>query len=165
MQETATNWLASSFPTLEATEFRGELTLVVPRDKVREVISTLKGDPKLNFNLMADLFAVDYSTYPTPMPERFSVIYNLYSMGTGRRVFLKVWVSEQDSRIASIHDLYAAANWFEREAWDLFGIHFTGHPNLSRILCHAEFEGHALRKDYPADHYQRLKRASPSGAL
>jgi NADH:ubiquinone oxidoreductase subunit C len=109
-----------------------------------------------------DLFANDYLKYQPEKPERFAVVYNLYAMNTQERLLVKSWVPEGECEIESIHDLYAAANWFEREAWDLYGVVFKNHPNLQRILCHTEFEGHPLRKDYPADKYQRLKVAAPS---
>jgi NADH:ubiquinone oxidoreductase subunit C len=82
-----------------------------------------------------------------------------------RRVQVKVYLSEDKPEVDSIHDLYKMVNWFEREAWDMFGIVFKGHPNLIRILCHNDFVGHPLRKDYPAEQYQRLKNAAPPSAF
>ena len=81
------------------------------------------------------------------------------------RVFLKAFVSDADPTIDSVSSVYAMANWFEREIWDLYGIVFEGHPHLTRILTHAEFQGHPLRKDYPAEGYQRLKEALPVDAI
>jgi NADH-quinone oxidoreductase subunit C len=150
---------------LEATEERGDFVLHVAPEKIREVISVLKNDPLYRYDVMMDLFGMDYQTFEPAPPERFAVIYNLTSLFQKGRVFLKVFLpekGEENCEIDSIHDLYAAANWFEREAWDLYGIRFKGHPHLVRILCHNDFEGHPLRKDYPSTQYQRLKNAAPS---
>src|SRR5262245_28321014 len=85
---------------------------------------------------------------PKDRSERFEVVYQLYSLWNGWRLRLLVPVPESDPRLDSVHDLWKAANWAEREAWDMFGIRFDGHPNLKRILCHHQFVGHPLRKDY-----------------
>lgn len=145
---------------LEAQDYRGDLTVVISPKAIRKAISFLKG--KLSFEVLMDVFAMDYSKFEPGPPERFAVIYNLYSLSTKHRVRLKVFLKEENPEVESIHDLYASANWFEREAWDLFGIKFIGHPHLARILCHNEFEGHPLRKDYPSDGYQQLRKASSS---
>jgi NADH-quinone oxidoreductase subunit C len=148
---------------LEASDYRGDLTLVIRPDSIRKVLGFLKEN--LQYEMLLDIFAVDYLTYEPTTPERFAVIYNLYSVSTKRRVRLKVFLKEENPEVDSVHDLYASANWFEREAWDLFGIQFKGHPHLVRILCHHEFEGHPLRKDYPSDGYQKLKLSSPSSGI
>lgn len=174
MQETDTKLLASALPNLPAEiqtailaveEFKGETTITIRKETLRTVIQFLKTDPNFRFDVMMDLFAMDYLKYNTPQPERYAVIYYLVSLFQTRRVRIKVFVSEDEPVVDSIHDLYKAANWFEREAWDLYGIVFNGHPNLVRILCHNEFVGHPLRKDYPSDQYQRLKSAVPSEGL
>ncbi len=174
MQETDTKLLANILPNLPESiqtailaveEFKGETTVVLKRESLRAVVQFLKTDPNFRFDVMMDLFAMDYLKYSSEQPERFAVVYYLVSLLQGRRVRLKVFVSEEDPTIDSIHDIYKAANWFEREAWDLYGIVFNGHPNLIRILCHTEFVGHPLRKDYPSDQYQRLKSAVPSEGL
>jgi len=150
---------------LAVEEFKGETTITLRKESVRAVIQFLKNDPSLRFDVMMDLFAMDYLKYNSPQPERYAVIYYLVSLLQTRRLRIKVFVSEEDAVVDSIHDIYKAANWFEREAWDLYGIVFQGHPNLVRILCHNEFVGHPLRKDYPSDQYQRLKAAMPSEGL
>jgi NADH/F420H2 dehydrogenase subunit C len=83
--------------------------------------------------------------------ERFDIVYHLYSFPKKHRVRLKVRVPEEDPVVDSVTPVWKAANWFEREAYDLFGITFKGHPDLRRILCHQDFKGHALRKDYAPD--------------
>jgi len=167
--ETATNLIENKLPALlqnfkeeleGATDHRGDLEVVVKAGRIREIIRFLKHD--LGFNMMMDLFGMDYLKWDPPTPERFAVIYNLYQMTTKRRVRVKVYLSEVNPEIDSLHDIFKMANWFEREAWDMYGIVFKGHPNLVRILCHGEFVGHPMRKDYPADQYQRLKNAAPS---
>lgn len=176
MREIATKLLQDKFPgtremigdhILDVTEYRGDITLVVKPESIRDVIRFLKDGKTMTpaFNILMDLFAVDYLKYREEMPERFAVVYNLYSLPKHERVFVKVWLPEAKPEVDSIHDLYQAVNWFEREAFDLYGIIFRGHPNLVRILTHAEFEGHPLRKDYPSDGYQRLKAAVPSSEL
>jgi len=172
--EIDTNLLESKIPglmaafsgeTFSVTDYRGDLMVVVPAARLREVVRFLKSHPSLPFEMMMDLFAMDYSKKLPETPERFAVIYQLYSVTAGRRVHLKVFLPEEKPEVESIHDLYAAANWFEREAWDLFGVVFVGHPHLIRILCHGDFVGHPLRKDYPSDQYQRLKNAAPVSGL
>lgn len=148
---------------LEAQDFRGDLTVSVKPDRIREMISFLKQG--LSFEMLMDLFGMDYLKWEPPIPERFAVIYNLYSISQKKRMRVKAYVPESKPEIDSIWDIYKAANWFEREAYDMFGIVFKGHPNLQRILCHQDFVGHPLRKDYPADKYQRLKTVVSSAGL
>jgi NADH-quinone oxidoreductase subunit C/D len=125
----------------------GDAVFVLQRDGVRDVLRRLRDHEALRFDMLMDLSAVDRLRLP-PEFERFEIVYELYSLWNGWRLRLKAPVPEADSSIDSIHDLWKAANWSEREAWDLFGIRFNGHPNLKRILCHHEFVGHPLRKDY-----------------
>ena len=127
----------------ECTSFRGDESCVVKRDSILDVCRFLKDEMK--FDMMTDLCGADYPS----RAERFEVVYHLYSVETKKRIRLKVRVSESDAVVHSVCNIWKAANWFEREAYDLFGILFEGHPNLKRILCHQEFKGHALRKDFP----------------
>jgi len=170
--ETSTNLLANKLPSLaseylteikQVEEHRGDLTVTILPEANRKIITHLKN--ACGFEMLLDVFAMDYLKYePTP-PERFAVIYNLYSLSKKRRMRIKTFVKEENPTLDSIHDIYASANWFEREAWDLFGIQFVGHPHLTRILCHQDFEGHPLRKDYPSDGYQKLQTAAPSSGI
>lgn len=169
MPEIVTNSLASKYPELSAKfsdsiiaveEFRGDLSVQIRPEKIRDVVAFIKH--QLQFEIMMDLFGMDYLKYTPEHPERFAVVYIFYSLTLHVHLRVKVYLSETAPELDSIHDLYAAANWNEREAWDLFGVVFKGHPNLIRILCHNDFEGHPLRKDYPSDQYQRLKNASSS---
>ena len=128
-----------------AGEARGETVVVVPRDAAHEALRTLRDHPETSFEMLSDLTVVDYLGR-TP---RFEVVYQLYSLTQNHRARVKVLVPEDDPVVASVSDLWKSADWAEREAWDLFGIRFSGHPDLRRILMYPEFEGHPLQKDYP----------------
>ena len=91
---------------------------------------------------------------------RFEVAYQMYSLPLNHRFRVKVAVRDESVEIPSVWDLWSIANWEEREVWDMFGVRFTNHPNLRRILCHDEFVGHALRKDYPINKRQKLSQPS-----
>ncbi|HKY61773.1 MAG TPA: NADH-quinone oxidoreductase subunit C [Gemmatimonadota bacterium] len=134
----------------------GDLTVWVSRDRLHELLAFCKHDDGLKFDFCMDLTAVDYK--PLGGDPRFAVVYHLYSLTTGKRVRIKVGVPEDDPVVATATDVWKAADWFEREVYDMFGIRFEGHPNMKRILCHHDFQGHALRKDYPADLRWRLVR-------
>ncbi|MGH7589702.1 MAG: NADH-quinone oxidoreductase subunit C [Gemmatimonadota bacterium] len=135
---------------------RGDLTVWVSRDRVHEVLAFCKRDDRLRFDFCMDVTAVDYQ--PLGGDPRFAVVYHLYSLTTGKRVRIKAGVPEDDPVVATATDVWKATDWFEREVYDMFGIRFEGHPNMKRILCHHDFQGHALRKDYPADLRWRLVR-------
>ena len=132
----------------------GDDTLVVMREAWREMMRFLRDDPDLRYNFLMDLTAVDYLTMGrTP---RYEVVAHLYSLPHNQRVRLKAPVTNDDPRIDSLMPVWEGANWFEREAYDMFGITFEGHPDLRRILLYQGFEGHPLRKDYPQDKEQPL---------
>jgi NADH-quinone oxidoreductase subunit C len=131
---------------------RGDAVVVVERDTVTAGLQTLRDHPELRFEMLSDLTAVDY----LGREPRFEVIYQLYSVALNHRLRLKVPVPEDDPVLPSATALWKAANWAEREVWDMFGIRFTGHPDLRRILMYPEFAGHPLRKDYPVDRRQPL---------
>jgi NADH-quinone oxidoreductase subunit C len=122
---------------------------LVQGKEARELIRFLRDDASLGFSMFIDITAVDYLRYPAAQPGRFAVIYTLLSPSLGVRVQVKAYVAEGDPRLPSVADLYAGANWTEREVWDLYGIEFQGHPDLKRILMPDDYEGHPLRKDYP----------------
>ena len=130
-------------------EFRGDLGLTVARDRLHEMMEILRRDHRLDFNFLVDVTGVDYLNLGRV--PRFEVVYHLYSLGHHRRLRVKVPVEEDDRWVPTVTDIWQGADWFEREAWDMYGIVFEGHPNLRRILCHEDFEGHPLRKDFPAD--------------
>ncbi len=133
----------------------GDEAIYLKRDSVKKVLLTLKTDAEFQFDMLADLFAVDYLFWEEK-ENRFEIIYNLYSTIKNHRIFVKVQVPEKDARVETVTSVWPAANWFEREVWDMFGVKFEGHPNLKRILMYEEFQGHALRKDYPYNKRQPL---------
>lgn len=124
-----------------------QITLVVDRDHAVGLLTFLRNDPALGFIHLSDLCGVDYLNQERQ--PRFAVVYHVLSPELNRRVRVRVPVDEDDPVVPSIVPLWSGANWFEREAFDLMGIRFAGHPNLTRILLPDEWEGHPLRKDYP----------------
>ena len=130
----------------------GDATAVVSGGEILEVLRFARDDSQLAFEMLTDLCAVDY----LPRSPRFEVVYHLYSLSQNHRLRLKVQLSGEAPSLASAVSLYASADWMEREAWDLYGIHFEGHPDLRRILLYDDFEGHPLRKDYPKERRQPL---------
>jgi NADH-quinone oxidoreductase subunit C len=147
--------ISEQFPDqiLETHAFRGDDTVVIKRDKLLEVLRFLKEDAGLAFDLPVDLTVVDWWRKKEP---RFEVVYHLYSIGRGHRIRLKVPVDEDDAVVPSSREIWAGFDWYEREAWDLYGVRFEGHPNHTRILLWEGFEGHPLRKDYPITRRQPL---------
>lgn len=165
--------------------YRGDDTIALKPESLIEVARFLKKDENLLMDLLMDLSAVDYSTYgkapsraffassgnkvrpranmrdeeswPGPIPgTRFAVVYHFYSIQHRHRLRIVVALQDSDLEVDSLTDLWAGANWLEREVWDMFGIRFRGHPDLKRILMYEEFEGHPLRKDYPVNRRQPL---------
>jgi len=125
-------------------EFREEAHLFVQPEQIVEVITSLRD--KHDFELLSAMTAVDY--WPQQEP-RFHVIYQLTSITKNLSIQVRVPVPGINPAVPTVTGLFASANWREREAWDMFGIHFEGHPDLRRILMPADWEGHPLRKDYP----------------
>ena len=123
----------------------GDDTALVARERIVEICTFLRDDPELAFDLAMDLTGVDYLG-GTP---RLEVVYHLYSIPKKHRVRLRARVPEEDPTIDTVVSVWPGMNWFEREAYDLYGIVFRGHPNLTRILMYDSFVGHPLRKDYP----------------
>jgi NADH-quinone oxidoreductase subunit C len=130
---------------LEANEFRSELTIVIPKEKIVEVCKFLKDDHELSFDLLADLCGIDMNT----SVKRFGVIYNLYSFTHKNRIRLKTFTEEENPKVPTVTGVWGTANWHERETFDMFGIIFEGHPDLRRMYMPDEFEYHPLRKDFP----------------
>ncbi len=131
--------------------------VVIAKENLHAAVEFLKNDCAVKFDMLLDCAGIDYLTYPNHEGPRFAVSYSLKSMANpGKRIRLKVLVSEADLKVPSITDLYASADWLEREVYDQFGIVFEGHNDLRRILNHVEFVGHPLRKDYPAQKRQWL---------
>ena len=129
----------------EIAEFRDQVFVSVNRDRIIDICRFLRDDPEINMDYLADLCGVDY-------PERqyrYEVVYNLFSMKHRHRIVIKALVPEDTPSIDSVVPLWSGANWHEREACDMYGIVFNGHPDLRRILMPEDWEGYPLRKDYP----------------
>ena len=151
-----TTLLKQEFPD-DVTDFhahRDDETVVIKRDALEAVCRFLRDDTRCSFEIMMDLTAVD--RLEMNEAPRFEMVYHFKSLTHARRLRLKVRLTEDDCKIASIHHLWKAVDWYERECFDMFGIVFEGHPDLRRILMYDEFEGHPLRKDYPIDKQQPL---------
>jgi NADH-quinone oxidoreductase subunit C len=163
--------LTSSFgdKLVSIEEKLGELTVVVRAPDMLEVLAHLRDENELRFEQMIDLCGVDYSTYGSDIseggaylvsdvpsagaaahPRRFAVVYNLLSVTNNARLRVRVFAEEDEFPVlASVIDIWPCANWYEREAFDLYGIVFTGHPDLRRILTDYGFVGNPFRKDFP----------------
>jgi NADH-quinone oxidoreductase subunit C len=129
---------------------RDELTIWIAKEAIREACAVLRDSSDCPFNYLADLTCVDW--YPSE--PRFEVVYHLLSISTKERVRLKARLDGSSPAIESVTSVWPAANFYEREVFDLFGVRFTGHPNLKRILMPDNWEGNPLRKDYPVEGYR-----------
>jgi NADH-quinone oxidoreductase subunit C len=133
----------------EVIDAFGEVSIVVPREAIVDVCKTLRDEHQ--FDLLADLCGADRGPEEDP---RFVVNYHLFSTKHYGRLRVKVRVSEDDAKIHTVSHLWRTADWHERETYDLFGVVFENHPDLRRILLPSDFDGHALRKDYPLRGYE-----------
>jgi NADH-quinone oxidoreductase subunit C len=131
---------------------QGEVVAAAAREALVAVMTTLRDDPRLAFEQVMDICGVDWPE----RAERFDVVYNLLSVGLNQRLRVIVATDEQ-TPVPSVHTVWPAATWWEREAWDLFGIAFAGQPDLRRILTDYGFEGHPLRKDFPLTGYVEVR--------
>lgn len=130
---------------VQATEIRnGELTIFVARDEIATVLQFLRKDALCRFETLIDIAGVDYPD----RSERFEVVYHLLSMRLNQRIRIKV-KTDETTPVPSIVEVFPSADWYEREAFDMYGIAFSGHPDLRRILTDYGFEGHPMRKDFP----------------
>jgi NADH-quinone oxidoreductase subunit C len=140
--------LQEKFPTSvsEVKTFRDEVNVTVQKKDIFEICKFLYSDPDLQYQMLTDLCGVDFF----PESPRFEVVYLLYSMTKQQRLRLKVKVGNSES-VSSVESIWKAADWLEREVYDLFGISFDNHPDLRRILLWDGYEGHPLRKDFPVE--------------
>jgi len=146
--------LSEAFPegVFETGLPQGDALAIVPPEQLLRVMEFLKHDPRLQFDMLADITAVDY----LGRKPRFDVVYHLVSLPLGQRLRVKVRPDDTEPAVDSLAALWGSANWLEREVWDMFGIRFIGHPDLKRILMYEQFQGHPLRKDYPIRKRQPL---------
>ncbi len=136
----------------EVSFAQNELVITVPVGSLISVLSFLRDDPNCQFKQLMDVCGVDYPS----QEKRFGVVYNLLSLTLNSRVRVKVWTDE-DTPVPTATELFSSASWFEREVWDLYGVYFSDHPDLRRILTDYGFEGHPLRKDFPLTGYVELR--------
>lgn len=129
---------------LETKVDRGELTVLVRREHILKVLTFLRDDPHCLFKMLMDVCGADYPQ----RPNRFDVVYHLLSLSNNQRIRVKLHTDE-DKPVPSAVPVFKSAGWFEREAWDMYGIFFADHPDLRRILTDYGFQGHPLRKDFP----------------
>lgn len=129
-----------------------ELSITVIRPSISKVLKFIRDDPNCQFKQLLDICGVDFPE----LPERFCIVYNLLSLVHNQRIRIKIWTSEEEP-IKSVVNLFNSANWYEREIWDLFGVYFSDHPDLRRLLSDYGFEGHPLRKDFPLTGYVELR--------
>ncbi len=141
------NWDAHAI--VDAQLFRGELTVEISRGNLRRVAEFLRSDPELQFSFLADVTGVDRF----PLEPRFELNYHLMSLEHRQRLRLKVRMPGTNPAVETVTTVWPGANWHEREVFDLFGVRFEGHPDLTRILMPDDWEGHPLRKDYPVEGY------------
>lgn len=134
---------------LDTVIYKDEVTHLVDKKALLNVCDFLKKDPELQMNYLVDVIGIDF----TPAQPRFEVVYHLYSIAKRHRIRLKVKLNETES-IPTVTGIWPAADWPEREAYDMFGIIFDGHPNLTRIYMAPDWEGFPLRKDYPLRGYK-----------
>lgn len=147
-------YLASKFSTeiVEKTVALGELSVVVDAQSITKVAKFVRDDANCLFKLCADVCGADYPD----REKRFDVVYNLLSLKHNLRLRLKVQTDEE-TPVPSVSGIWPTANWFEREVWDMYGVFFTDHPDLRRILTDYGFEGHPLRKDFPLTGYVEMR--------
>ncbi len=130
----------------------GQLILRAKRDSILDVLKFLRDDSGCEFKILTDVCGADYPD----RPERFEIVYNLLSLSKNQRVRVKVTTDEQKP-VPSATAMYSAAGWFEREVWDMYGVYFSDHPDLRRILTDYGFEGHPQRKDFPLTGYVEMR--------
>ena len=140
------SYIAAALPqeVIETSVVNGELSVRVVPSAINKVLTFLRDDSNCQFKVLIDISGVDY-------PERearFDVVYQLLSLGQNQRMMVKVSVGE-DTPVPTATEVYSAADWYERETWDMYGVYFSDHPDLRRILTDYGFEGHPMRKDFP----------------
>jgi NADH-quinone oxidoreductase subunit C len=146
-------------PTSMTTD-RGEITLVVPPGSLLEAMRSLRDHPELRFEMLIDVCGVDYSTFGDGAWEgsRFAAVYHLLSLAHNWRLRVRAFAADDEFPVVpSMVDVWPVANWFEREAFDLYGIVFDGHPDLRRLLTDYGFVGHPFRKDFPLTGYVEMR--------
>lgn len=161
MKTTALQLVQTAFPDADCRAVLDSVVLEVAPDALGVTLARLKNDPQYGCSLLLDVTAVDYLHYPEPRPARFAVVYILRNPESGLLVQVRTPVADAEAGVASATRLWGSAIWAEREVYDQYGIRFTGHHDLRRILNHWQFVGHPLRKDYPIDQRQVCFETDP----
>jgi NADH-quinone oxidoreductase subunit C len=178
MSQALIELVREKFPEAAGSSHRGDEVINVRREQLVEIVGFLRNDPAADMKLLRDIVGVDLLTYRSEMTgggalasnevpayamqnkpavePRFYVAYNLYSITRKHSLRVRVDLRSDDVKVPSITSLYKTADWWERYVYDMFGVEFTGHPNLKRLLMYPEFQGHPLRKDYPVRKRQPL---------
>lgn len=154
MNRTTLEKIGAAFPDAACTAVLDSAVVEVRPETLEKTLARLKNDPAFNCGLLLDVTGIDYLDYPQPQPTRFGVVYTLRNWRDNLLVQVHCPVPDPEAGIPSACHLWGSANWGEREVYDQYGIRFTGHPDLRRILNHWQFQGHPLRKDYPIDRGQ-----------
>jgi NADH-quinone oxidoreductase subunit C len=150
------------------TSAQGEITVVVAADRYADVMRTLRDRPELRFEMLVDLCGVDYSSYGGGAWEgpRFAVVCHLLSLSNNWRLRVRTFAPDDDFPVVpSLVDVWPSVNWFEREAFDLYGVMFPGHPDLRRLLTDYGFVGHPFRKDFPISGYVEMRYDPEQGRV
>ncbi len=152
LAKTVTRKLAG-LESIQASVAFSELTIEVSKENLVDICLLLRDDDELAFDTVIDICGVDYDTYggKTNTTSRFASVYHLLSVNNNHRIRLRTWLDDDFPIVDSVVSVWTGANWFERESFDLFGIIYSGHPDLRRILTDYGFIGHPLRKDFPLE--------------
>ena len=150
MEDRVRSFLLSNFAddVIREDIFRDQQSFYIKPEALFALCQAFLDDPDLGVRYLADITAVDWLDHEEEMGGRFEIVYNLYSLPNQYRFFLKAILPAENPEVASLTPLWNGANWLEREVWDLMGIKFAGHPELTRILTPDDMEGHPLRRDY-----------------
>ena len=153
MEKKFCQYLLSNIPSIiNYTIIKGEISINIPFNKIEQIMTFLKYHTNCQYKIISDICVVDYPT----RKNRFDIIYNFLSLQYNSRIRIKVVINEYQV-IPSITNIFKGANWWEREAWDMFGVFFKNHPDLRRILTDYGFEGHPMRKDFPLSGYSEVR--------
>ena len=140
---------------------RGQLSFYVHPDSIVKILTALRDEKSLRFDYLADICSVDHLRKKAKTNERYEVVYNIVSIPNSFRMFVRIRVSAEAQKIPTLCNEWPCANWLEREVWDMMGIEFKGHPNLTKIVTADDLEGHPLRKDfgikYEIQHFTHTK--------
>ena len=134
---------------IKEDKFRGDVSYYIKSESLFEICEAIIDDSSLDVKFLSDITSLDWLNHDEEKKGRFEVVYNLYSITHAYRFFIKVRLNGDNPSVRSLIDLWDGANWMEREVYDMMGIHFEGHPNLTKILTADELDGHPLRKDFP----------------